>query len=185
MNDYSIIYTFLLEKGLGSGSESLKILTSMKKDKLRLFYRLMIKDNSESKRINRDLLRVANCREQTNTRNMNQKRLFPVEQVANQNHYLLRYTFDGFKKFKQIYQERQKIIAQKLDGFRLRQKAKYFHRLKANIYDRVKQRLKFEIKGLTQNVFDLRDELRFEKKEKRKVSTTLTKHCREMKKTTE
>ena len=62
--------------------------------------------------------------------------------------------------------------------------AKYFNMFKSNVYDRKKQKLNFEIRGLTQWVFDLQDDIKFEKKEKQKGIRAVNSSTRELKKLT-
>ena len=62
--------------------------------------------------------------------------------------------------------------------------AKYFNMFKSNVYDRTKQKLNFEIRGLTQWVFDLQDDIKFEKKEKQKGIRAVNSSTRELKKLT-
>jgi len=66
------------------------------------------------------------------------------------NYYLIRYVFEGWKKIKILRQQKQREIRSKLKEYDLRMMAKYFNMFKSNVYDRTKQKLNFEIRGLTQ-----------------------------------
>lgn len=186
MEKNELIKALHTDTALGSDDDVLRVLKAMKRSKLHMLYRLMNVNFRHRNGLNEDLSSLITQMPKSRTdgsSNIVNKNYYDFKR--NHSFYLMKYVFNGWKQIRKASVSKTEEFRVKLYHFNLRQKAKYFGILRSNVYDRKKQKLNFEIRGLTQNVFDLRDELKFETREKSKAERALKIHTRELKKTSE
>ena len=167
---------------LGNDDEVLRVLTKMKNNKLFLLHRLINMNYIHRTQLNSELSTLIQPMKKSKyTVEGNIKLL--KEFKRRQNFYFLKYIIKGWRELKITRISREKQIELKLHQINLKKKANFLSILKSNVNDRRRQKLNFEIKGLTQCVFDLQDEVKFEKREKQKGQRALRSNTNELKKT--
>jgi hypothetical protein len=190
MEKFMLIKALNTDAALGSDDDILRVLKTMKKAKLHMLYRLMNVNYIHRNGLNSDLTDNLSSL----ITHVPKSKFDALEKDRNEqynnfkrshNYYLLKYVFNGLKQARLAKYSKENTVHVKLYCYNLRLKAKYLSILKSNVYDRKKQKLNFDIRGLSQNVFDLRDELKLETREKNKTNRELKKQTKELKHTSE
>ncbi|CAI2364100.1 unnamed protein product [Moneuplotes crassus] len=173
-----------------------KILTKMQKNKVDpnltgVLHRLLCldytqgkeEDKSKNRGFDRAFLRKREGqKEEEKGRNGGSREIGEMERW--EGYYVRKLCVQAWRSWVRDEKARRKVIEMRLERFERKRLARYFNLFKSNVYNRKKQKFTYEINGLTQCVFDLQTDIKYEQKEKQKSIRALNSYTRGLKKAT-